>query len=237
MRFGSWSVRSLYRAGSLKTVSRELARYKLDLVGVQEVRWVGGGTELVGEYGKGNENHELGTGFFMHKRIISAVKRVQFFSDRMSYIILRGCWCHIIVLNVHAPTEDKTDDVKDSFYEELERVFYKFPKYHMKILLGDFNAKVGREDIFKLTIGNESLHEISNDNGVRLVNFATSKNLRVRSTMFPHHNIHTYTWTSPDGKTHNQIDHILVDRRRFSNVLDVRSFRAAHCDSDGGGES
>jgi hypothetical protein len=60
--------------------------------------------------------------------------------------------------------------VKDSFYEELERVFDKFPKYHMKILLEDFNAKVGREDIFKPTIGNESLHEISNDNGVRLVN-------------------------------------------------------------------
>jgi hypothetical protein len=59
----------------------------------------------------------------------------------MSYKILRGRWCHIIILNVHAPTEDKTDDVKDSFYEELERVFDKFPKYHMKILLGDFNAK------------------------------------------------------------------------------------------------
>jgi hydroxypyruvate isomerase len=62
----------------------------------------------------------------------------------MSYIIQRGRWCHIIVLNVHAPTEDKTDDIKDSFYEDLERVVDKFAKYHMKILLGDFNAKVGR---------------------------------------------------------------------------------------------
>jgi exonuclease III len=114
IRFGTWNVRSLYRAGSLKTVSRELARYKLDLVGVQEVRWEGGGTEPAGEY--------------------------TFF---------------IIVLNVHAPTEDKTDDVKDSFCEELERVFDKFPKYHMEILLGDFKAKVGKEDIFKPTIGNK----------------------------------------------------------------------------------
>jgi hypothetical protein len=65
-------------------------------------------------------------------------------------------------LNVHAPTEDKTDDVNDSIYEELERVFDKFPKYHMKILL-DFNTKVDREDIFKPTIGNDSLR---NDNGV-----------------------------------------------------------------------
>jgi hypothetical protein len=76
----------------------------------------------------------------------------------------------------------------------------------MKILLGDFSAKVGREDIFKPTIGNESLHEISNDNGIRLVNFATSKNLRVKSMMFLHLNIHKYTLMSPDGKTHNQID-------------------------------
>jgi hypothetical protein len=63
----------------------------------------------------------------------------------------------------------------------------------MKILLGHFNAKVGREDIFKPTVGNKSLHEISNDNGITLENFATSKNLRAKSMMFPHHNIHKYT--------------------------------------------
>jgi hypothetical protein len=55
----------------------------------------------------------------------------------------------------------------------------------MKILLGDFNAKVGREDIFKPTIGNQSSHETSNGNRVRVVNFATSKNLVVKSAMSP----------------------------------------------------
>jgi 23S rRNA C2498 (ribose-2'-O)-methylase RlmM len=84
----------------------------------------------------------------VHKRIISAVRTVEFVSDRMSCTILRGPWCHIIVLNVHAPTKDKTDEVKDSLHEELERVFHKFPKYHVKILL-DCNAKIGKEDIFK----------------------------------------------------------------------------------------
>ena len=79
---------------------------------------------------------------------------------------------------------------KDSFYEELEQVFDHFPKYDMKILLGDFNAKVGRENIFKSTIGNESLHQDSNDNGVRIVNFATSQNLVVKSKMFPHRDTH-----------------------------------------------
>jgi hypothetical protein len=69
----------------------------------------------------------------VHKRNISAVKKVEFVSDRISYIILRGRLCRIIVLNVHAPTEDKIDEVKDSSYKELERVFDKFPKYHMKL--------------------------------------------------------------------------------------------------------
>jgi hypothetical protein len=58
------------------------------------------------------------------------------------------------VLNVHAPTEDKLDDVKDSSYNELERVFDRFSKYHMNILVRDINAKVGRKGIFKPTIGN-----------------------------------------------------------------------------------
>jgi hypothetical protein len=107
---------------------------------------------------------------------------VEFINDRMSYIILRGHWCDDIILNVHAPTEDKIDDVNNSFYEQQERVIDKFPKY-MKILLQDFSAKVDGEDIFKLSIGNESLHKISNDNGVRVVNFDTSKNLRVKSNL------------------------------------------------------
>jgi hypothetical protein len=168
----------------------------------------------------------------VHKRIISAVRRVEFVSDRMSYIMQRGRWCNITVVNVHSPCEDTSDDLKDSFYEELGRVIDQFPTYDMKIMLCDLNAKVGREDIFKPTIGNDSSHEISNYNGVRVVNFATYKNLVVKSTMFPHRSIYKYTWTSPDGKTHNQIDHILIARRRHSSILDVRSFRGADCDSD-----
>jgi hypothetical protein len=112
-----------------------------------------------------------------------------------------------------------SDDKKDSFYEELGHVLDQFPKYDMKILLDDFNENVCREVILKQTIGNESSQEISNDNEVRVVNFATSKNLVVKSTMLPHRSIHKYTSTSPNGKTHNQIDHILIDREGIQEYL------------------
>jgi hypothetical protein len=66
-------------------------------------------------------------------------KRIEFLGDRMSYIILTGFWCGII-LDVPVPTEDAMNDVKDNVYENLEHVFDNFPKHYMKILLGDFSA-------------------------------------------------------------------------------------------------
>ena len=123
------------------------------------------------------------------------------------------------------PSEDKDDATKDNFYGEIERLFDQLPMYHMKILLGDFSTKVGRENIFQPTIGIKSVHPESNDNGTRLVNFATYKNIVAKSTNFPHRNIHKYTWTSPDGITHNQIDHVLVAKKRQSSIIDVRSLR------------
>ena len=95
-------------------------------MGVQEVTRDKWGTVRAGDYnifyGRENENHQLETGYFVQQILVSAVKRVEFVSDRMSYIVLRGRWCNIIVLNVHAPSKEKSDSSKVSFYEELEQV-------------------------------------------------------------------------------------------------------------------
>jgi len=104
------------------------ARYKY-LVGVREVRWNKGGTEEQGlifsmdkEIKSSTRNSFFFLCFFVHHITVSVVKTAEFVSDRMSYTILRGRWCNIIVSNVHAPREEKSDDSKDSFREELQQI-------------------------------------------------------------------------------------------------------------------
>ena len=170
MRFCTLNVRSL----SGQVHLQQQPGNWLGLVSVQEVMGDREGTERAGIIiflWKGDVNHQLGRGSFVHHRIVTAVKKVEFISDRMSYIVLRGRRCDIIELNVKVPSEEKSDDTKDSFYEELDQGFLS--PYENSIR--KFNAKVRRENIFKPTIGNENLHQDSNDNAVRIVNFATSK--------------------------------------------------------------
>ncbi|XP_070137322.1 uncharacterized protein [Drosophila bipectinata] len=132
----------------------------------------------------------------------------------------------------HAPTEEKDDATKDAFYAELDRAYGRCPSHDMKILLGDFNATVGREDIFGATVGRFSLHETTSSNGLRLIGFAAAHNMVVRSTGFRHLDIHKASWLSPDRLTRNQIDHIVIDARHASNILDVRSCRGPNIDFD-----
>ncbi|XP_039282916.1 uncharacterized protein LOC120351043 [Nilaparvata lugens] len=98
--------------------------------------------------------------------------------------------------------------------------------------MGDMNAKIGWEEIYKQQAGSHSLHNESNLNGIRLINFAASKGMVISSTSFPRKNIHEETWVSPDMATYNQIDYVMIDGRHRSNVMDVRTFRGANIDSD-----
>jgi hypothetical protein len=91
------------------------------------------------------------------------------------------------------------------------------------------NAKVGK-DLRAHNAGEHSLHEVSNDNGMRLIDFAVSKNMVISNVRFPHKDIHKETWISPDLHTKNQIDHVLIDARHASDIIDVKSCRGADCD-------
>jgi hypothetical protein len=112
--------------------------------------------------------------------------------------------------------------LKNIFYEDLERIFDSLPNNCIKMVAGDFNAQVSKENFLRPTIGQESWHLHSNDNGLRLVSFAESKNLTISSTYFPRKNIHKHTWTAPDGKTKSQIDHTIIDKRHRTCIKNVK---------------
>jgi hypothetical protein len=126
-------------------------------------------------------------------------------------------------LNVHATCEHKGDDIKNTFYEELERAYRNFPKHDINVLLRDLIEKVGREYIFKLTMGNEVKHETSNDNVIRVVNFTTYENLVVKSIMFPRRDTHKNTSGPLMGeKCATRLINFYM--RGYSIIIDIRCF-------------
>ncbi|XP_060842503.1 craniofacial development protein 2-like [Rhopalosiphum padi] len=219
----------------MTTIVSCLERYKLDITAVQEVRWDGAGSlktqEMIIFY-SGGENHVRGVGFVIKNSILPNVVRFEPINDRICYVELKGKWFNIILINCYAPTEEKSEEIKNAFYEELDRIYDALPTGKPKIILGDFNAKIGKEETYTPTIGKDSLHNDTNDNGNKLITFATARNMRISSTMFPHKNIHKQTWISPCGKVRNQIDHVMVDYRIRSSINDVRSMRGSSAVSD-----
>lgn len=195
----------------------------MDIIALQEVRWPYDGktsTKNYQIYYSGNEQGRFQKGLAIAVRngIDSAVISFEAVNDRMCMIRVKGKFKNMCIISFYAPTEDADDEDKDSFYETLEALCNNIPSYDMKILLRDANAKVGKELIWKTIAGKESLHNDSNNNGIRLLSLALSLNLRLMSTRFPRKNIHKITWNSPTGQTFNQIDHVLIDCRHKSNV-------------------
>jgi exonuclease III len=151
---------------------------------------------------------------------------------RMCYLRLKSGFFNFSIINVHAPTGDKEKEVKEPFYEKLEGAYDKLPANDIRFIVGDMNAKSGKENILRNHAGMHRQHENTSENGSRLVNFAVSKNMFIESTKFNHKIIHKNTWKSLDGKTENQIDHLLIDKRHLSDLMDVRSYGGANIESD-----
>jgi hypothetical protein len=102
----------------------------------------------------------------------------------------------------------------------------------MKLIIGHLNAQISKKAIYYPTIGKEAFHQKSNENGKRLIHFAASRNMVIGSTLFQHKEIHKMTWRSPNMQYFSQIDHLLIDSRHVSHLMDVRSHRCANVFSD-----
>jgi endonuclease/exonuclease/phosphatase family metal-dependent hydrolase len=137
------------------------------------------------------------------------------------------------LINAYAPTKDKTEEIKEQFYDDLQTMADKVPKSDLTIILGDVNAKLGKEQpAYQKIAGKHTLHEETNRNGELLRDFAAANNMIVMSTQFQHKWIRKGTWRPPDQNTINQIDHVLINQNKKEVIEDVITLRGPNIDSD-----
>lgn len=234
---GTWNVQTMLQPGKMREVADEMNRFHLDIIALQEIRWQGQGVIEKRDFkfiysGPAARTGQFGTGFIMNKKVSDRVIGIEPISDRICKLRMKGHFRNITLISVHAPTEDKSDEEKEEFYGKLTRVYGAVPKYDLVIILGDFNAKIGKENFLKGVAGKFSLHNESSDNGRMLVEFATACGMIIKSTSFDHKRIHLGTWRAPGTDLMSQIDHVLVSKRHATSVVDTRAMRGPNCDTD-----
>ena len=236
-RVGCLNANTMHRVGRTEIVTEEIKRYGLEITGLSETRWIGSGkTRIDGltfvHSGKEDGTHERGVAIALSSRTENMLERYGCVSERIVWCRLKGRYTNVMVVQVYAPTEEKTDEEKDEFYGRLGEVVRSTKRHDMLLLMGDFNAKVGQEDgtwrdvMGVFGVGNR------NNNGQRLLEFCAEHRLCVTNTIFKHKIEHKATWTSPDGVTRNLIDYIVVNKARRSSVLDTRVFRGCKVPTD-----
>ena len=181
------------------------------------------------------DKHKHGVGFLVHKDIMNTVMGCRPVSSRLITIRLRAVPFNITIVQAYAPTSDYDDNKIEEFYDQLQNVIDQTPKKDILVVQGDWNAKVGRDACRNWQgICGPFCNDDTNERGLRLLEFATFNDLVLANTFGHHKASRRWTWHSPNGQHHNQIDYILV-RKRFRsgvNIARTRSFPGADIGND-----
>ena len=239
-KIGSWNVRTLYETGRIQQLVIEMDKYKLDVMCVSETRWINcgkmklnSGHHIVYSGNKGDAaHHTRGVGVVMTDKTEKCLLAWEAVSERIVTATFRSKVCKLIIVSVYAPTNDASDEEKNEFYESLQSTLNKINRRDIVIVAGDLNAKIGTDNTNKEQVmGKHGTGTIS-ANGELFTEFCLENDLIIGGSLFPHKEIHKYTWVSPNGRTKNQIDHIAVSRKWRSSLLDVRTQRGADINTD-----
>jgi exonuclease III len=156
-------------------------------------------------YSGAQKSGQAGMGFYVKQEIAKHIIGFEAASERICKLRIKEKYTNAVLISVYAPPED------EHFYDELQRVLEGTPRSDAGIILGDLNAKLGREEIYSNISGKYTLHNIASPNGELLAEFVIANNMVVMSTQFQHKEIHKGTWTAPDHNTVNQIDHVIIN--------------------------
>ena len=222
-RIGTWNVRTLYQCGKLAQLCREFDNYRMDIMGISEMRWPGNG-KLISDgktvlYSGYEDRHIRGMGLMLNKEAAQALIGWKPVSERIITARFQSTHVKATVIQVYAPTEDTEECDKDAFYHQLQDTINEIPSHSVRLLIGDLNAQISADrQGLEQVIGPHGTATQTNDNGDRLLSFCNTNGLCIGNTYFVHKIIHKKTWKSPDGVTNSEIDYICINNRWRSGL-------------------
>ena len=220
-------------------MTKEMAEYGIEVLGISETRCKGMGSTTLESGVKvvyvGDEEVRHGrVAIMISARAKRALMEWTPISNYKRTIKARfySKFKKLTVIQTYAPANDAMDEEKDEFYNQLRDTISRRNRHDMIVVMGDPNAKLGNNNTTREEVLGKFGVGAMNDNGERLCDFCSANGLVITGTIFPHKEIHKLTWRSPDGKTVNQIDHVMVNGRMTTSILDTRLMRGADVYSD-----
>ena len=223
-------------------VARELSRLNIDIAALSEVRFPDTGSlkEQGADYtlywsGKPQGERRLsGVGFMIKNNLASKLETLPTgHSDRIISMRLPLRKEQFVTLfGIYAPTLQADPADKDKFYSDLRKLVRNTPANDKVVILGDFNARVGRDsEAWKGVLGKHGVGNC-NDNGRLLLEFCAELQLLITNTIFQQKDSHKTTWMHPRSKHWHLIDYIIVRQRDHRDVFHTRVMPSAECHTD-----
>ncbi|CAM4364063.1 unnamed protein product [Leuciscus chuanchicus] len=184
-------------------------------------------------------NHVGGIGLLTNSEAAKTMTSTTKVSDRIMKANFAGNPTTTVIV-AYAPTEEKPKAEKDEFYAKLLKCAQEVPPHNMPVIAGDFNARIGLDSsiLNPRAVGKHALHEKTNDNGSRLVEFCETTNTRSAQFRFPHKKSRIWTWQPDanrkenDDKNRAQLDHILISGKWENSVKNIRAYNTVDVGSD-----
>ena len=235
---GTWNVRSMNQ-GKSEVVKQEMARVNTNTFGISELKWTGMGKFNSDDHyicycGQESLKRDE-VSFIVNEKVWNAVLGCNLINNRMISVHFQGhsisnVSFKITVIQVYAPITEAKEAEVEQFYDYLQDLLELTPKIDVLLIIGDWNAKVGSQEIPRV-IGKFGLG-VQNEAGQRLTGFCQANALVIANTPVQQHKRRLYTWTSPDDQYQNQIDYILCSQRWRSSIQSAKIRLRADCGSD-----
>ena len=211
--------------GKLEVVKQEIARVNIDILGLSELNRTGMGEFNSDDhyiYYCGQESlRRNGVAMIVNKRVQNAVFGCNLKNDRIISVCFQGKPFNMTVIQVCALTSNTEEAEVEWFYADLQDILGLTPKKDILFILGDWNEKVGSQELPGVT-GKFGL-EIQNEASQRVTEFCQENALVIANTLFQQHKKRLYTWTSSDSQHQNQIDYILYSQRWRGSIQSAKT--------------